>query len=70
MHKFNRKIIQYAECFDCGKVEYVLRHTDAKMKFKLVPIEIEMPARLNNIRGGQFIALCPRCFDMMNTDDF
>ena len=70
MFKFNRQIIEYNECFDCGKVEYGLRHTDAKMKFKLVPIAIEMPDRLNDIRGGQFIALCPQCFDMMNTDDF
>lgn len=69
MSNYNRQITQYNECFDCGKVEYALRHTDAKMKFKLVPIAIEMPNRLNSITGN-FVALCPTCFDFMNNDDF
>jgi len=73
MNRVARGISDYNECFDCGKIEYLVKGTSAncrKLAFKIVNITIEMPNRLDSIRGGQFIALCPRCFDMMNTDDF
>lgn len=67
MDKFGH-MTEYNECFDCGKVEYLTTY-EGELKFKVVPIEIEMPNRLKNITGHN-IALCPSCFDMMNTADF
>ena len=69
VNKFDRQITQYNECFDCGRFEHTVGATNAKLEFKLVRISIEMPARLDSIRGYS-VALCPRCYDMMNTDDF
>ena len=73
VNRIARNITEYNECYDCGKVEYLVNGTSAnarKLTFKLVPIAIEMPDRLDDIRGGQYIALCPQCFNTMNTDDF
>lgn len=60
---------KYSECFDCGAFEYTVGPSNAELKYKLVKIQIEMPGRLNSI-GGYSVALCPTCFEMMNTDDF
>ena len=73
LNRIARDISEYNECYDCGKVEYLINGTSAnarKLAFKLVPIAIEMPDRLNDIVIPNGIALCPSCFDMMNTDDF
>ena len=67
--KLGEPITSYNECFDCGRFEYTVGATNAKLEYKLVRISIHMPARLDSIQGYS-VALCPRCYDMMNTDDF
>ena len=69
--KFDPQLTAYNECFDCGKVEYVLRQriSDAKLTFKVVPISIHIPNRLDSLTGWN-IALCPQCFEMMSDEDF
>lgn len=73
MNRIARDISDYNECFDCGKIEYLVKGTSGncrKLAFKIVNISIEMPDRLDDIVIPNGIALCPSCFDMMNTDDF